>query len=317
MNNFFRNYFSFNRRERKGLIILSAVVVSLLLWLFAARLFTPEFTTDLTVFEKEIDHFDSLKNITMTDSVNADEHFEDDHKFPVSLSNPVPERFYFDPNDLPEADWKRLGFSDKQIRTIKNYESKGGRFRKKEDVRKMYCISTEIYTSLEPYIRISQNNKVDSTGFAFNKNTNEKRRDTIYPKRKPLYFELNSADTTDLNKLKGIGSTFAKRIVNYRYSLGGFVNKEQLLEVYGFDREKLDLVTENIFVDSLLIEKMNINTASFDALRKHPYIKYNLAKVIVNYREQHGAYKSLADLRKLAIITDEVYRKISHYLDVK
>ena len=301
MKNFFRNYFTFNRRERRGVLLLLSFIALLLGYLILSKYFVSEKDYDFSTYEKEITDLEKTQKDSI-DSLKEEKIFynENEYKVPVSLTNPNPERFNFDPNLLPEADWKRLGLSDKQIHTIKNYESKGGKFRKKEDVKKMYSITPELYTSLEPFIVIP----VDTV---HHQKYMEKPKEVVM-------VELNSADSVQLDRLKGIGSSFSKRIIKYRNILGGYISKEQLLEVYGFDQDKLNLIKDNISVDASFITRININTASLDELKKHPYIKYNLAQLIINYRKQHGNYKSLNELKKLDLITNEVYDKIVPYL---
>ena len=313
MRNFIRDYFTFNKRERGGVILLTAIIFLLLVYLAVSKYFVPAQTGDLSGFEKQIAQFEESQKEKMQqeDSLKEENNYaENEYKVPVSLTNPEPERFDFDPNNLPEGDWRRLGMSDKQIHVIKNYEAKGGKFRKKEDVKKMYCISPELYASLEPYIKIASTEKKDTSG-AYHK---EWKQEPVKPKK--LMVELNAADSMELDRLKGIGSSFAKRIIKYRNMLGGFANVMQLMEVYGFDQEKFDGLKENVYADSTLVMKLHVNSSTVDELKKHPYIKYNLANLIVNYRKQHGPYKSLSDLRKLDIITEDVYKKIVPYLEL-
>ena len=213
---------------------------------------------------------------------------------------------------MSEEDWKRLGLSDKQIKTIKKYESKGGKFRTKEDVKKMYCIPPELYTSLEPYIQIPTKTNV------YEKKIEAKPSLSLGGgKEGRAVVELNSADTTELKKLKGIGSVFAKRIVKFRDALGGFVRKEQLLEVYGFDKEKFDLVSPQTTLDISKAKKININSASVDDLRKHPYMDKTTATKIFWHRVNKGDYSDVSDIKKLNLVGEELYGKIEPYLTVK
>lgn len=309
MPNFFRDYFTFNRREKKGVVWLLGIILILLTYLGLSKYFVSRPTQDFSVFEKEISAYEEAetkKNVT-EDSLDALQKVYTEHDYKLPSPGDGNRRFEFDPNGLPEEDWKRLGLSDKQVNVIKNYEAKGGHFRRKEDLKKMYCITPSLYASLEPYIRIR---KADSLAVSL---TKKYSRDSI--KLKPrLLVELNAADSIQLDKLKGIGFTFAYKIIKYREKLGGYMRREQLLEVYGFTREMLDAVAANITVDSTLVTRININTATFDDLKKHPYIKYNLANLIVTYRRQHGSYHSLSDLRRLDLVNDETYRKIAPYL---
>jgi competence protein ComEA len=316
VSDFFRDYFTYNRRERRGILLLAGLIALLLAWLFISQCIGNTEKYDLSSFEQEIDAFQKQQDSLEADSLKPEKDYADnEYKLPKELDLKKPERFEFDPNGLPVEEWKRLGLSDKQIRTIQNFESKGGKFRKKEDVKKMYCIPAELYASLEPFIVIPSSDKKDTLHAWYEKRATQKR-DSIQ-RLKDLVVELNSADTIQLDKLKGIGMSFAKRIVKYRNMIGGFVSKEQLLEVYGFDQEKMDLVKDHISVNPALVTKININTASLDELKKHPYIKYNLANLICNYRKQHGAYKDLSELKKLDLVTEELYAKIVPYLTVE
>ena len=190
---------------------------------------------------------------------------------------------------------------------IENYVSKGGKFRRKEDLKKMYCITESEYNVLEPYIQIppeeKENGKKKSSANKSEKNT--------------VVIELNSADTNDLKKLSGIGSWYAKKIISYRTKLGGFYKKEQLLEVRGIDSARYVGFVDFISINASLVKTMNINTASVEELKKHPYIGYNIAVSLTNLRQLYGRYSSVNDIRKSALINDANYEKIAEYLTVE
>lgn len=133
-------------------------------------------------------------------------------------------------------------------------------------------------------------------------------------KSKAILVEINSADTTELKKIKGIGSVFAKRIVKFRELLGGFVNQDQLLEVYGFDKEKFDQIASQITLDASLVKKININTASVDDLNRHPYIDKKAAVAIFTKRVKSGDYVDLSEVRKVTLMHDTLFAKIEPYL---
>lgn len=115
-------------------------------------------------------------------------------------------------------------------------------------------------------------------------------------------------------KTKGIGPSYAKRILKYLELLGGYTSKEQLLEVYGMDSARFIPILQNIQVDTTIRTPLNMNTAEVKELLRHPYINFNLAKTIVNYREQHGKYKKLKDLKNIKILKEEDYVRVSPYL---
>lgn len=126
--------------------------------------------------------------------------------------------------------------------------------------------------------------------------------------------ELNSADTTALKTLKGVGSYYAKSIVKYRNQLGGFYEINQLLEVYGIEPSVIKDNAGFITLDSTLVKKININTTTAEVLKKHPYIKWRIANSIVLYRANHGKYKSVQNIQNSDLVNDELYRKIARYL---
>ena len=133
--------------------------------------------------------------------------------------------------------------------------------------------------------------------------------------RKDVTVELNSADTLDLQDLRGIGPYFARAIVKYRDILGGYVKKEQLLEVYGMTQDRYDAIAPHITLNTCEIKKIQINSASYAELRRHPYIDKYVARAIVRLREAGQQFRNVDDLLKISIIEDETRLKIAPYLD--
>ena len=126
--------------------------------------------------------------------------------------------------------------------------------------------------------------------------------------------ELNTADTLDLQQLYNIGPTFSRRIVRYRTLLGGFVNKGQLLEVYGMDSARYSDILPYITIDTAAVSKLDINTATIDQLKRHPYLDYYQAKAIVRLRESQGLYQNIGDLLNVALIDQQTFSKIAPYI---
>lgn len=212
--------------------------------------------------------------------------------------------FPFDPNLLGSEGWKKLGLTEKQIQVIINYRSKGGRFYRKEDLRKIYSLSSDDYTRLEPYISIAPEQPRPGRSSA-----------AANPDKQKEIVELNSADSAALVSLPGIGPAFASRILKYRNRLGGFYRVEQLLEVYGLDSAKYALLKDRVRIDAALLTKIRVNSASFSDLKRLPYLNYKQVNAIIQYRNQHGAYQSLADLQNIPILDEQILRKIAPYLD--
>jgi len=129
--------------------------------------------------------------------------------------------------------------------------------------------------------------------------------------------ELNTADSAQLTHLHGIGASFAMRIIRYRNRLGGFYNKEQLKEVYELDSAKYNSIKDQLTLNRDGIIKININKISFASLRQSPYLGYKQASAIIEYRNQHGNYNSIEDIKNVAIITPEILTKIEPYITFK
>ena len=127
------------------------------------------------------------------------------------------------------------------------------------------------------------------------------------------FINLNSADTTELKSLPGIGSFFAKNIVDYKNKLGGFIEKEQLLEVYAFDTTRLSNIENFIVIDSIELRKVNVNTDDFKTILRHPYIEYEDVKKIVNYRESKGMIKNWEQYLKV-VGRNDVDERLEKYI---
>ncbi len=308
MKNFIRDYFTFNKRERNGVFVLLSIITILIVLLSISNKFIKSEQTDFSKFESEIEKFNlaiqSNTDSAVSNQKNIHANFE---KTKLEKTKPEIELFEFDPNNLSDENWKKLGLSNKQILTIRNYENKGGKFKVKEDFKKMYCISAKQYAQLEDYIKIKTVIK-EQTDVQLNKSV-------FTNKGVVSILELNSADSIQLVKLKGIGGYFANKIIKYRNLLGGFFEKEQLMEVWNFDREKYNEVQEYVTIDASKVKKININSCTIQEL-KHPYLKWNQINAIVNYREKHGKYKTVDEIKRTDLVDDETLRKIAPYLTV-
>lgn len=309
MKKIFQSYFSFSKKELNGILVLCILIIFILIfpWIYS-RVKKPE-VYQFDNFDQEMKEFLASAKKKEPESYYKVREEIEDSEFKASY-------FQFDPNGLDEVSWRKLGLSPRQIKVIKNYEAKGGRFYQNEDLQKIYSISAREYAALEPYIRISVNKQtLRKTLRSF-----EKNRPELSYKSKPssvIMVELNSADSAQLETIRGIGPAFASRIVKYKNRLGGFYRKEQLLDVYGLDSAKFESLKEQVSVDPQSIQKINVNKVTFDEIRRHPYLTYKQMNAIIQYRKQHGDYDSLEDLKKISILNEEILRKIEPYLIYK
>lgn len=167
------------------------------------------------------------------------------------------ENFRFNPNTVSKEDLERLGFTSRQAQSIVNYRMKGGRFHRSSDFARSFVVADSVYRRLEKYIDI------------------------------PLV-DLNLADSAAFDALPGIGGYFASQMVMYRRRLGGsFSYKEQLMDIWRFDREKFDAMSDLVTVDPGHVREYPLWTLPEDSLRQHPYIGKYSAHGVVVFRENN------------------------------
>ncbi|MCX6208321.1 MAG: helix-hairpin-helix domain-containing protein, partial [Bacteroidetes bacterium] len=213
--------------------------------------------------------------------------------------------FEFDPNTIDETSFQKLGLSPKIIKTILNYRSKGGKFYKPDDFRKIWGLKQEDADVLVPYITIAtpSNNR-------FGNKVDYKNKSIT-----PTKIDINTATVNDFRQLPAVGN-LAYKIVKYRDKLGGFLSINQIRETYDLTDSIYNAMLPYLTLQTIAINKLNINTATDFELGGHPYISKEIAKAIVIYRTQHGNYNSVNDLKKIIFIKKEVVDKIAPYLTV-
>ena len=300
-------FMHFSQSEKRGFFfVLAFLAVLIVVLALRPVLFERESQKyDFTGFEKEIAQY---KDSILNNLDSNDFRYFDNNTYNRSFGRKLTP-FTFDPNTLSVEGWKKLGYSQKQAQAVDKYRQRGGVFRKADDVKKLFFIDDEDFQILEPYIVIEHIPEREPR----REYTSEKPSQPAATKK----IELNTADTSDLKELRGIGSGYAKRIVKYRQQLGGFYKPEQLLEVYGFSQELYEKVAPNITIDGDELRKINLNTATIDQLKRHPYLDYYQAKAIVNYREKYGKFTTVNDLLKTNLIYQETFDKIKPYLVVQ
>ena len=124
---------------------------------------------------------------------------------------------------------------------------------------------------------------------------------------------MNQADSLELLSIKGVGPFYANQILKYRNELGGFISYKQFAEIWGLEKLDLEKFKQQTQIDATRIKKININKVGINELKEHPYINYKEAKIIVNFRKQHGDFQSIKDIQKIKLITPEIFRKIAPY----
>ena len=230
---------------------------------------------------------DRSSGVSMTDAFKSVRKNADHSPRARAVRDNVPgrrvETFRFNPNTVTEDELCRLGFSPKQAASIAEYRNKGGKFRRKSDFARSFVVSDSIYKRLESYIDI------------------------------PL-IDLNLADSAAFDTLPGIGGWFASKMVEYRKELGGYSYKEQLMDIWKFDREKYDNLSDLITIDETHIRPYPLWTHPVDSLRLHPYIRnYETARAIVLFRENNLPDScTVSALARAGILPPDLATKLSH-----
>lgn len=313
---FIADYFSFSKKERRGIIVILVFILLLLLAPFLFPFFIKEPKVNAEAFKKDIASLHSKQGSDSSNNFSSRSY--DDNNY-TTYNQPEEKRssykikgelFYFDPNTISTDEWKRLGVRDKTIATIQNYLSKGGKFYKPEDLGKIWGFFPDEVERLTPYVQIQQPQQTFAENKAFEPKTFEKTKRSIAP------VDINSADTSAFIALPGIGSKLSQRIITFRDKLGGFYKIEQVAETFGLPDSTFQKIKANLILNNKSVKQININTATVDELKAHPYLRWNLANAIIQYRTQHGNYSNVADVKKIMAIDEATFIKVAPYLKV-
>ncbi len=291
---FSKDYLNFTTREKSG--IAGLLVLIALLYFLPYLLFKNEdYSKELKAFEKEI---------AAMDTGNAIEPNSEYTNYDYQKTEPF-EPFYFDPNTVDPQQLAKFRVPQYVIKSFTKYRNAGARFYQKEDLKKLYGLKPNVYERMAPYIKIEEK----YTSNFYPKNEYKK------PELETVKVELNMADSLTLLKVKGIGPYLSSKIIKYRDALGGYVKMEQLYEIFNIKPEQVEAFAPYVFIDKGHIKRLNVNTAEFYLLNWHPYISSKEANAIINYRKQHGLYKSRSDLEKVILLNKEMIDKIEPYLE--
>lgn len=287
-----REFFYLQKSDRKVILaLLTVIVIALGIILFTG---SPN-TSSISGTSRDSSH---VRNVSSS-----------------SLPTRQVERFFFDPNTADSAQLRRLGLQTWQIRNIYKYRAAGGIYREKTDFARLYGLTVKEYRELEPYIRISSDYLPAATLVKESASATAKHDTTFvhhYPQKiaETAHVVLNTADTTELMTVPGIGPYFARKIVQYGQRLGGYVNVDQLDEIENFPAESKRFLV----VEGATPQKLNVNKLTLNELKRHPYINFYQAKDITDYRRLHGPIKSLQDLRLLKDFPQAAIERLLPYV---
>ena len=318
-----KSIFYLHRSDRKVLLLLLLFIVGSM----GLIIFVGNQTTETSAVKSDSISKNKSTSFSCKEQLPIVETAEGKHLFP------------FDPNTATAEELQQLGLAPYQVRNIIKYRSKGGVYRSPMDFARLYGLTRKQYRELEPYITISDEYEPASTlasvqAYIAKKEADKhaahaayeaykaqntykpnkgNERDTLrYPLKLKVgeHINLATADTSQLKKVPGIGSGWARAIVNYGKRLGGYVVVGQLQEIDGFPEEALPYFS----VVNPHTEKINLNTATLTQLRKHPYMNFYQARAICDYRRLKGKLTNLSQLHLLKDFTPETIERLRPYV---
>lgn len=310
-----RDIFYYTNEDKRGLVVLLVLIVVLSGSIFFIKNYNPNnhesdgidsSLAEYLAFREQLSDRDSLEKLRYA---SRRKNYRKVKSGYYDISKVVPS--LFDPNSDDSAAMVRSGLPPYVARNIVRYRAKGGKFRKPEDLARIYGMTDELYSLLSPYIIITPeySGEADSIVVA---------RDSLY---KPVFkypkgtvVDLNKADTAELKKIPGIGSGYSAMIVGYRYRLGGFISVSQLKEIEGLPDS---LVVWFSVSPDFVPERININRSSIERLRSHPYMGFYRARAIVEYRKKYGDIDDINRLKMFDEFGNGAFERIAPYLSVE
>lgn len=300
--NWIRELFSFSKKERLGIVSLLVVIFILMVVGKLIPRFIPSEKTDFSKWEAEVNAY--LEN----------------SKKQIPKEKPL-QLVVFNPNEVDSVRLTEMGVPSKVAANWLKYIAKGGRFRDKEGVRRIFGMTSALYEQLDRFILVPQatvSKVVEGKNTNVVKSGSEYKHDTIFPKYIPKgkkervsVLELNNADSVHLLEIPGIGPVFASRIIRYRNLLGGYYAVGQLKEIYGMQEENFTAVAQYFTADPMSLKTFNINFATIQELGRHPYIGFRTARKICNLRDKKGKFSSPEDL-SVVVASDSLKRLIPY-----
>jgi DNA uptake protein ComE-like DNA-binding protein len=285
-----REFFVFTRKERNGILFLLFILLCVIGLDFALPYILPKREYDVTAWKEEAEKYHRIDTPKQEQLKGGYEGV-------------------FDPNSPSLTELSSAGIPATLASNWIKYTRKGGRFRKKEDVRKLYGMTDELYQKLEGHLVIPEREEAKQIKTNPGKNFKagwsgivNKDSASIIPRggtKNIKMVEVNQADSAQLEALPGIGPVLASRIIKYRRLLGGFYEVAQLKEIYGMSDELWSKASPQFVADPAAIKKIEINFLSLSELGRHPYIGFRLAKKIVRRRDTNGKFRGKEDLAVL------------------
>ena len=285
-----KSHFWYNKSQRNGIFFLLFFILILQGVYFFVDFSSNEETDlpleEITLFQNQID---SLKRI--------------------EIEKRKPKIYPFNPSFITDYKGYQLGMKTEEIDRLLSHRNSGKYINSANQFQQVTNVSDSLLSVISPYFKFPD-------WISRKKNTNV----SYYrPKVEEVFVgvkqDLNTVTATQLKEINGIGDKLSERIVKYRGSMKGFMNDEQIEQVYGLNPEVISKVLQRYTVLSQpIIEKVNVNTATFKEVLHLPYIDYELTKKIFQYRDEVAEIQNLEELKNIEDFPIENFDKIALYL---
>ncbi len=297
-----KSWLTFSKGERYGLAVLFVLLFIVAIFPYIHRIIFPiSLEVNNLAEQNKVDSF--FKELSFRSKPSYTQFSLADEETPRKAEL---ELFPFDPNTASISDLMRLGFSEKQARAIERYRDKGWKFRTADDFGKVYVVDSSLFKKLKPFVSIPPSDHPWQRQAAIT--------DSLKKVRESLVVELNTADTLELVKLKGIGRGYARRIAAHRDLLGGFMNIEQLTDIYGITPELVESIRPQVRIDTMVTKRIYLNMISYNELKMHPYLTDYQARAIIYYREKVGNVENMRTLVDKKLLDPKTYEKLKRYI---
>ena len=287
---YLKSHFWYNRSQRNGVLFLVFIIVILQLTYFFVDFSSNDKveinSNKIAQFQKEIDSFKKIET-----------------------ENRKPKIYPFNPSFLTDYRGYQLGMSTEEIDRLLQHRNEGKYINSAQEFQQVTKINDSLLKTMQPYFKFPD--------WVVNKNAKASKKQRVNEENLPKQ-DLNSATAQELTSVNGIGEKLSQRIINYRNKLGGFLLNDQLFEVWYLDKDVAERVLQRFTViDKPIIEKINVNTATFKEVLSIVYIDYELTKKIFNYRDEVAELQSIDELKKIDEFPIEKFERIALYLEAK
>lgn len=299
----FLKLISFSKTEANGAVVLMLLIF---FCLASPSIYRSAFGIRYSHFQEDKALLDSLI-------------FKMDKAVPVKEAQPI-ELKLFDPNSATVEELISLGIPSFLSRRIENYRNGGGQFQLKSDLSKIYDFPDSLFRVLVPYINLPETRDTKAEKPRSIQKLSRNSAASTYKSvprydESPLLIDINKADSTEFQKLYGIGPAYARRIVAFREALGGYYAVDQIQTLYGMTDSLFLQIKSFLHVsDTVSLKVININIATYRQLIAHPYINQDLTKEILAAKSKYGKFKEPEDLKRLNLIDSIGRAKLLPYI---